>query len=244
MGLANGIAISPTFIGNNIPSSPLSQNLTLWMDAEQITGYANGDLLPSWSDSSGSSVIFSQSEAVRQPTYETNALNGKPGVRFVNDLLTNAGTQLFINAEFTLYIMIQRLGDGTGSTDSALGFSKPGFFNQNGTALKVGDTISNRVTMGNSAVGTYVQVDTTNPDPHFYIQRKEGSTQSFSGYKDGVLVGTASNSNTYDSDRNYIGGWNNSFLNGYMFEILVYSVAHSPSQINYNSSYLKGKYKL
>lgn len=62
--------------------TPLSPgNCELWLRADAITGLSDGDDVPTWEDCSGQGNDFTG--AVAKPTYETNAMNGRPVVRFV-----------------------------------------------------------------------------------------------------------------------------------------------------------------
>lgn len=66
---------------------------TLWLNAAFITGKSNGDSMSSWDDSSGNGITTTQATGARQPTYQTNQVNGLPGVLFGtaanNGMLTN-----------------------------------------------------------------------------------------------------------------------------------------------------------
>lgn len=65
--------------------------MDLWLNAGTITGVTNGNPISSWSDASGNSNNFSQSNNAYQPIYETNVLNGQPAVQFTpNEELTQS----------------------------------------------------------------------------------------------------------------------------------------------------------
>lgn len=53
----------------------------LWLDASQITGLGDGDLVALWEDKSGNNYNAVQTVAGQRPTYKTNIINGKPVVR-------------------------------------------------------------------------------------------------------------------------------------------------------------------
>ncbi len=61
---------------------PVTNGLTLWLDADAITGLAHGAAVAAWSDRSGRANDAAQANATLQPLYVTNALNGRPVVRF------------------------------------------------------------------------------------------------------------------------------------------------------------------
>jgi len=63
----------------------------LWLDASQITGKNDDDLLSSWVAGSGTSFTAAQATSTRQPKFKTGILGGKPIVRFSKartDMLT------------------------------------------------------------------------------------------------------------------------------------------------------------
>jgi len=55
-----------------------------WYDAQALSGYANGDPVASWPDSSGNSRTATQDQGTSawQPTYTTGAIHTHPAVRF------------------------------------------------------------------------------------------------------------------------------------------------------------------
>lgn len=55
--------------------------LQLWLDASQITGLNDGDSVATWPDASGNGHDATQATASKQPTYQTNEVNGKPAVQ-------------------------------------------------------------------------------------------------------------------------------------------------------------------
>jgi len=60
------------------------EGLRLWLKADQISGYANGDRLESWEDQSGNGFDATSNleDPYGGPFYHTNAVNGLPAVRF------------------------------------------------------------------------------------------------------------------------------------------------------------------
>jgi len=69
-------------------SSPRSvSNLVLWLDAENVddlnnSTFSGGDAVSSWRDLSGNDFHAVQSNTSRQPTFQTNQINGKSAVSF------------------------------------------------------------------------------------------------------------------------------------------------------------------
>jgi hypothetical protein len=56
--------------------------LHIWLDAQAITGLADGAAVSTWSDRSGFGNDATQGTGTAQPTYKTKGLNGFPSVRF------------------------------------------------------------------------------------------------------------------------------------------------------------------
>ena len=75
--------------GDWTPSELGSSILTAWYKADSISG-SDGDGVSSWEDSSGNGNDSSQGVAARQPTLQTNELNGQSVVRFdgSNDIIS------------------------------------------------------------------------------------------------------------------------------------------------------------
>lgn len=60
---------------------PVTEGLTLHLDARQISGLNDGDPVDSWEDESGNE-FDATAESGERPTYKTDVLNGEPVVRF------------------------------------------------------------------------------------------------------------------------------------------------------------------
>lgn len=69
---------------SNVPAFEPSQltGLVIWLSSTSITGVDSGSSLSTWIDSSGQGNHVTQTSAVSQPTFQTNAQNGLPAVRF------------------------------------------------------------------------------------------------------------------------------------------------------------------
>jgi DMSO/TMAO reductase YedYZ molybdopterin-dependent catalytic subunit len=85
------------------PEAPQTvSGLRLWLDASKITGLADGAAVTSWSDSSGLGNDAVQATGTKQPSYQTNEVNGLPVVQFdgnSDDLaITNANALSVLNA--------------------------------------------------------------------------------------------------------------------------------------------------
>lgn len=91
----SGIAIttpSTGSIGSLWTPANLGANLSLWFDASDSNSITlNGSTVSQWSDKSGNAQHVVQATAGSQPTYTTNALNGKAVLTFgTSSILTNS----------------------------------------------------------------------------------------------------------------------------------------------------------
>lgn len=106
-------------------------NLKAWYKADAITGLVNGDVVPSWPDSSAGGFVLANATTAQRPTYIANGLNGLPVVRFdgvddglfTNTLLFNALGQPY--TVFAVYNYRSTVSAGrravNGSTSQAAG---------------------------------------------------------------------------------------------------------------------------
>jgi len=69
-------------VSSIILPSYLQTGLILWLDATEITGVTDNELLNSWSDKSPSGNDLTQSTDANKPTYNMNVINGMPAVCF------------------------------------------------------------------------------------------------------------------------------------------------------------------
>jgi hypothetical protein len=79
------------------PFSPLDiANLSIWLDASQITGLSDGEAVATWSDSSGNGNDLTQGTAGFRPIYKESIIGGRPVVRFdpTDDVLQIEGLSL------------------------------------------------------------------------------------------------------------------------------------------------------
>ena len=83
----------PATIGFGATAVPVSSGLHYRYAADSITGLSDGDRVAAWHDLSGGGRDVTQSDAARQPFYQTNVLNGLPVVSFTtaNQYLSKTG---------------------------------------------------------------------------------------------------------------------------------------------------------
>lgn len=99
-----------------------------WLDASQIVGLSNGDPVPTWTDESGNGNDAVQATGAKQPSYQTNQLNGHPIVRFDSARCMGI-TTLSVNQPYTIFIVLKDVMDGsTPSENEIFSGTSNGFF--------------------------------------------------------------------------------------------------------------------
>jgi hypothetical protein len=93
---------APAFVPTDIAG------LQLWLDAAQITGKSDGDLLASWLDVSGNSNNASQATAGLKPTYKTSIINSLPVVRCDGARVMDLASSIVLSDAYTLYVVGNR----------------------------------------------------------------------------------------------------------------------------------------
>lgn len=86
------------------PFDPMSLSPSLWLKADAL-GLADGAAVASWTDSSGNARHATQATGTKQPTQQTNELNGLPSVLFdgVDDRLVSGA--LLADASRTIFLV-------------------------------------------------------------------------------------------------------------------------------------------
>lgn len=119
-----GIAITKPggMAGGPWTPSNLGANLALWFDADDSgTISLNGSTVSQWSDKSGNAQHVVQAVGANQPSYTTNAINGKPVLTFgSSSILTNATAAL--DDPFSLFA-VGRISGSTGTFNTLFRFN-------------------------------------------------------------------------------------------------------------------------
>lgn len=83
----------------------------LWLQAEVIAGLSDGAPVLTWSDESGGDHHAAQTQASRQPTFQTGVMNGRPVVRFDGaDSMSLALSE--VSTEHTFFFVIDLVALG------------------------------------------------------------------------------------------------------------------------------------
>jgi fibronectin type 3 domain-containing protein len=235
------------------PALPAAGRL-LVLDAQVAAQqFANGAAVTSWSDISGSAHNAAASGS-GVPTLVTNALNGRPMLRFdgVDDHFTlpsgfqdfTAGMSLYVvmrPSGLTLGFKIVALGNGAGQQNIGLGraASTAGFqvFNTNaGGQYSWFDTAGGLVVGEASLVSVQQDAGTAGASSHAELTKNGAALLGQSMFVPPVATRSI----------NYIGKtyWNEGMFQGDIAEVILYNRKLSASEHAAVKAYIAGKYGL
>lgn len=219
------------------PISLPSFTRTLWLRADMGVTTSNGKVT-NWADQDDSQNHAYMTTLERQPSLITNAINGKPVIRF-NGAQSLKLTNALSHSNFTVFVagknshpssfsmILGPTGTGTNGNNQLRW--------ENGTqALLVG--LGNNMPIITSTVGNTKVY-------HALSARYDGSQLKV--YRDGNLVTTSSFVTSGPWELNQIGAWvSQYFMVGDLAELVFYSSALSESNRSTANSYFKTKYAL
>ena len=223
-----GKTYPPTFSPSQI------NNCQLWLQAEALTSYSDGDSVTTWSDSSGQGHDASQNNVDKQPTYIKESINGRPALRF------NGSSQYFSlplstdTTDHTFCVVYNHTTTG--------GHSNYIFEAQTG-----------RLTLDCAQSSSPYNMRWQDSDWHSITPATTGSqivSWVFSGdsgtlYRNGIQIGSDAYTpqligGTVTLGANYQG--RSSFFEGDIAEFLYYNRALSEEERNLIETYLNGRY--
>lgn len=217
----------------------------LWLRASSLSGLLDGDLVPSWSDDSGSGLHVGQPNPLTQPKYYSNAINGQPVVRFDGDdfLFRDSvlGSQLSSATDVSVFVIMKQLG--TDSFSSSVGWGS----GSNRLVLHTtwGDSI---FFQHGDPGGALVTGEPSGWDDAFHQVEFLRSGSAGEIHVDGGAVhsGTFGSSMiTGESHRLHIGDDQfSNFLTGDIAEVLIYDRALTPAELENTRNYLYATYAL
>ncbi len=223
--------------------------LKLWLAADQgVT--LNGGKVQRWKDQSGTRADAVQNTAAYQPTLVTNALNGKPVVRFdgVNDFMTFQYSPNGLTG-MTLVLVSAAAQDYDGSSNGVR--NAPLFWNETGSWGTVHLSPFQRVVRFRFGTGQTGNLPAYQlPDPQGMKERiviavKNGPNESL--FVDGKKVlnvsGKLSTIQRIQAQGNLGRGYDDdTFFAGDIAEVLVYQRALTDQEISSLQQYLQAKY--
>jgi hypothetical protein len=220
------------------PSGQPAPGPQLWLRADAGVTLNSGKV-SNWADQSGfgNHAYMPNTNPGRQPTLVTNALNGKPIIRF-GGAQSLALTSPVSPNSFTIFIV----GKNSMSSESFSMILGPGGSSpnnqmrwENGSSALFDGASNNLPTITSSIGNTRVY--------HALSVRYNGSTMQV--YRDGNLISTHTFTTTGPWTLGQIGAWYSShFMVGDLAEVLIYSSSLSESDRLSTNNYLKGKYAL
>ena len=230
-------------------AQPVTNGLTLALQADALTGYTNGQPVPAWPDRSPNALDVSQTNPSLQPVYVADALHGQPAVRFNNAsyLWRDAvlGALLTSTDQATAYVVVKQVG--TDPYNSILGWG----------------TGSNRLLMhttwgdilafqhGNANSGGGGGAGWTQPagwDDQFHLVEFILAGTNCDCLVDGAGLGRQQITDTPEINEIhplYIGtDYNGNLLSGDACEVLLYNRALTHAERTQTVTYLSQKYGL
>jgi hypothetical protein len=241
---ANNLTVRAFSATVPVPNTPAPEN---WFKADALIGASNSSV-PTWTDASGKLNNATQTDADRQPKLVTNAMNGKPVVRFdgANDQMQFDRT---IENDFTITAVFQSkrgIGNTTnwwqaaGIIDGEVG----GVVNDFGLSLNVDGRIIAGV--GNPETMAFTDPSFNDGKPHIVTFTRQKSSGEFKIYVDGVLRDTKTGSTaTLNSPPRLVIGSrqdNANYLAGDIAEVITYGALLSDADRAAIDSYLVAKY--
>lgn len=221
-----------------------------WFKADALTGLTNNAKVAAWPDSSGHSNHATNATTAQQPAYITNALNGRPAVRFNAANSTWLAFHRPVQDDFTILCVFQStqgLGTGTdfwsgaGLVNGEVGASTSDF----GTALNA----SGQILAGVGNGGTAVSASGFNDGrPHLLTFKRTRATGEVALYVDGTLtaVVTGNTSSLTAPPRLVLGAQQpiRNFLSGDIAEVKVFAGALTDPERAMEENALLAKYAI
>jgi len=229
--LVVNVTISPLFLTNNC---------SLWLKADAITGLTNYAGVGIWSDSSGWTNNATQTTANNQPLYITNAINGLPVVQF------NGTSSYFNLTDFMNGVtgaeafVVLKAAVAQPSQDSPLW--KFGDSNQGGCGFPETD---GSIADNFGSTTTYYAGVQPQPLTQYNVYEVSSQNNGLAAWINGILFYQANNNTVEWNASPTLGSvYGESFFAGNIAEVLVFSRVLTPSERTMINTYLNGKYGL
>jgi hypothetical protein len=229
--------------GGYITQVPLTvPGLVTWLDADDPSGNgtqpANSSAIATWVDKSGNGYSPTQATGANQPLFTLNRLGGKPGVVFdgVNDSL--AKTSYYNLKQMTIFVV----GNINTQSDTFYEVSN-GTINTGTSCFYLITDLFSRYTQGTSTLKDVVKTNGLPFGPSIVTNYYDGS--NLYSYVNAQLTGSvASTVNTNTLNKLNVGclASNNFFMDGFINELLIYSIPLSGTEITKVTRYLANKW--
>lgn len=249
------LAVAPGWI----PSD--KSGLMFWFKADAITGLSDGDPVSTWADSSTNGRDATQTGGNR-PTYETNELNGLPGVRFTqaSNQFMEYGTDNIVSQSTTPYTIVwvgyTAFGTNTfrslvslkGSTTNLIVFMSGTPPATNYVQTNFGFAVNGgQVGWRRGATNSYAT--TAAAGIMTYGGQNDNAATNYTGYKNNTeftYSTPAGNFNSGANYKNYLGAFPNGSStlawDGMIFEIFAYNSALTTDERADLADYIETKW--
>ena len=97
-----------------------TNNLKLWLKADALTGFTNGNSVGTWNDSSGNGIVLAQGTAAAQPTYKTAGFNSLPALSFNGSQYLDTAFNASLNPNQYTVITVSQVTGGAGTVRSTI----------------------------------------------------------------------------------------------------------------------------
>ena len=213
---------------------------TAWYDAfTTAAGVVN-----SWADKSGNGNHATQGTGSKQPTCTASQQAGKNGLIFDNGdtLVLPSGLFTIPNGANTLFA-VAKLASEAAVTDRIIELSEAGSPRWNLLYLTTAGQIQFLSRTGNSL--SVVSTGNTNTNTNIIMGRRSGTTQAIA-INNGTETADTNGANESGCDAGYIGSRldTDGYLNGTIFEILIYNRSLSAAEIIRINRYLSNKWSI
>ena len=242
--LAAPVALAASFPGTTVQPST-------WWAADNAANTTSGATVSALNDLTGNGNNATNGTATQQPTLITNAINGKPALRFdgVDDSLASPTGAATGNAAHTLFAVTRYGGTTSGFAGGAVLYSGTAGGNQNSTVGVISD---GRLWVGGFGQDNVRPYSNAAPDPasnlgtaSFHVIEKLYNSGNFQGFldKNQVINATGATYNLGNTEtgvgRQYDTG---TYYGGDIAEVVIFNSALSTADRQTVENYLASKY--
>lgn len=222
-------------------------DLEIWYDAADLSTLTldGTNNVAQWEDKSGNGVNASQATQANKPVYNVSTFGGLPSLRFDgNDFMTFDGSSL-ASKDLTIFAAIQRVGVVTIQNPIIGGQTRS--VGQNLIFYYIGDTAFSIDTFG-AGIG-YTIPGYSSPTPVLHTGIASSTNGQFL-YENGALEASDGTRTQILSAfggaalGRFLTGTGNSFFNGDMAEIIIYTRELSTAEREKVENYLLAKWRI
>ena len=211
-------------------------NLVKWHDATDVisgTEPSNADPVDTWQDLGASSFDFDQQTGTRQPEYQTNIQNSKPGIYF-DGTSDNMKSSFGSYSQPCTYVFIINPDSGSDNLffTSTSGSQHAAIESGGNVKLFAGSVADTGISYPTTASILFLFFDTSGTGSYARINGVDGTKY--------INPGTQGTSGDFWLGTNTTGTGN--YFKGYMFEIIAYNKLLNATEIGQIESYSNSKW--